>query len=559
MASNVERIKEKLGIVDVVSSYIKITKAGKNFKGRCPFHNEKTPSFFVSPERDSFYCFGCSKGGDIFTFVEEFEGLDFLGAMKVLADKAGVEIKFTGKEFVKKEEKDKQYVILDKAAKFYQKQLKDNKEALKYLHDRGLKNETIELFRLGFAPPGWHNLDEELLSEGYDKKELKDLGILGESKGKHYDFFRERIIFPIMDSAGRVVAFTGRVFGENDSDAKYINSQETHLYNKSKILYGFDKAKFAIRKNDFAILVEGNMDVIMSHQAGYRNAVAVSGTSLTEEHVEILKRLTSRIVFAFDSDNAGLRASGRGAKIALGKGIDLKVARLKEGEDPADVIKKNPKDWTRYIKESKHIVDYYLDVLSETVEDERKFGLAVREEVLPYVAMIGNLIDQSHFVKRVASKLHTNEDVIWKEVEKIDLGQTDTLTNTGIKKEEEKNTRLKEIKKRIAGILLWKKEAKDEAFLSKYEERINKVGGGEDFLDVDLKEKENLIAMAEFSLEESEVEKEMEELILNFEEEFLREKREELLKEIRSNDDEALLKKVRDISKRIEELKSNRH
>lgn len=566
MSSNVLRIKEKLSIVDVVSAYIKITKAGKNFKGRCPFHNEKTPSFFVSPDRDAYYCFGCGRGGDIFTFVEEFEGLDFLGAMKVLADKAGVEISFNA-DSMKKEDKATLYEILEESTKFYEELLSKNKEALKYLKERGLSDEIIKSFRLGFALPGWHNLLEHLKTKGFKESDLKKAGVIGESKSKLYDLFRERIIFPINDSAGRVVAFTGRVFGSNDSDAKYINSPETELYDKSKILFGFEKAKFGIRKHDFCILVEGNTDVIMAHQAGYRNTVAVSGTSLTDAHLEAIRRLTTKIVFAFDSDGAGFKASGRGAKKALLLGIDLKVANLPQGKDPADVIKEDVNVWKDAIKNSKHIVDYYLNLYEQNIPDKRKYALTVREEVLPYILMIENKIDQSHFIKKVAQRLEIEEGVLKLELEKIELNQADILTSESLeeKEREKEKTRLDEVKKRITGILVWKLGVKDNDFVDRYKKKLKDIIESDITEEYSDKEKNNLATLAEFSFEGSDnIEKEMDELVLNFEEDFLKEKLLGIMNNIKksekdsNNELEEYLSLYQKISKRLEDIKKQR-
>ena len=346
MSSNVEQIKNRLSIIDVVGSYLKLEKAGVNFKTRCPFHNEKTPSFFVSPGRDSYYCFGCNRNGDIFNFVQEFEGVDFVGSLKILADRAGVKLQKIDSKT--EDQNQRLFNILEESSSFYQRKLQDNKEALEYLKSRGLTEKTIKDFSLGFAPDEWGALMNYLKSKGYSEKEMDKAGLIKESGGKTYDRFRSRIIFPINDPSGRAVAFSGRIFGKESSKIpKYLNSPETSIFKKSYILFAYDKAKLEIRRSSFAVIVEGNIDVLMAHQAGYRNTIAPLGTALTREQVEKISKLTNRIVIAFDSDSAGFSASSRGARIALSLGIDLKVAAIPKGFDPADLIIKDVEEWKK--------------------------------------------------------------------------------------------------------------------------------------------------------------------------------------------------------------------
>src|ERR1700733_2299987 len=287
----VQQIKDRLSIVDVVSQYVKLDRAGSTLRARCPFHSEKTPSFFVSAERGTFHCFGCGEGGDIFTFVEKIEGLDFKGALKVLADKAGVEIVYErgGKE--KKDERERLFELMEVTTIFYTSKLSD--AAKKYLTDRGLKEATIKEFRLGFADSGWTDATDYLKKKGFSDKEIVEAGVGKKGDRSTLDKFRNRIMFPIADSAGRVIGFSGRIFGENASPEapKYLNSPETPLFHKSRILYGFDKAKLSMRKLGCAVLVEGQMDLLASHQAGWANTVAVSGTAFTPEHAQLIPRM----------------------------------------------------------------------------------------------------------------------------------------------------------------------------------------------------------------------------------------------------------------------------
>lgn len=273
--SPVQEIKDRLNIADVVSRYVKLEPAGKNLKGKSPFTTEKTPSFFVSPDKGLYHCFSTGKGGDIFTFVEEMEGLDFAGALRVLAEQAGVKLGAFNPE--KKEEKDVLFDAVEKAAVFFENSLRSSPEALAYLLDRGVSKETIETFRIGYAPAGWRNLYEYLSGVCTDK-DLLTVGLVKSSEGRIYDTFRDRIMFPICDSSGRPIAFSGRILHPDEKSAKYVNSPETPLFNKGSILFALDKAKNYIRKYDFTIMSEGQFDVIMLHQSGFRNTVGISGT-----------------------------------------------------------------------------------------------------------------------------------------------------------------------------------------------------------------------------------------------------------------------------------------
>ena len=286
MNTSVQKIKERLGIEEVVSSYIKLDRAGANLKAKCPFHNENTPSFFISPDRGSYYCFGCGAKGDIFTFVEEFEGLDFRGALKLLADRAGVSLEsFNPKDEKNQSEKEKLYEAMEEATKYFENNLKNNAEVLEYLKSRGLNEKSIKDFRIGFAILDWRKLYDSLRSKNFSDSEIERAGLAkkpdDQSKAM-YDRFRGRIMFPISDSSGRIIAFSGRIIVDDGKSAKYLNSPETPIFNKSSVLFGIDKAKDAIRKNDFSILVEGQMDLILSHQAGFKNTVASSGTAMTD-------------------------------------------------------------------------------------------------------------------------------------------------------------------------------------------------------------------------------------------------------------------------------------
>lgn len=413
---SVQKIKERLSIVDVISPYVELHKAGKSLKGKSPFTNEKTPSFYVSPERGMYYCFSSSQGGDMFTFIEKMEGVDFKGALKILADKAGVEL--VPEDPKKRSERDTQYSILEEATRFFESELTKNKEAEEYLKKRGVKAETIAKWRVGYVPGppkgGWRHTREHLMAQGFKDAELLRAGLIkaADTNKAPYDVFRDRIMFPIMDASGRVVAFSGRVL-QKDSDApKYVNSPETELFNKSEILFGYDKAKEGIRHYDFSLIVEGQFDVVLSHQAGYTNAVAVSGTALTAHHVSLLQRLSNRVVLALDSDRAGVAAVKRAAELMLARGVDLKVAKLEGGKDPADIAAKNPQELKRLIGAATHVIEFLLAVLQEEAKNDRAYKLRVRDEVLPYLLLIESQIDRDHFVGVVADALKTTVEAI---------------------------------------------------------------------------------------------------------------------------------------------------
>lgn len=422
MKDAVEQIKERLSIIDVISPYVELHKAGKNFKGKSPFTNEKTPSFYVSPDRGMYYCFSTSQGGDMFTFIETMEGVDFKGALKILADKARVELVPISPE--KQSERDRLYAVLEAATLYYQQELQKNATALAYLKERGLLLETIASWRIGYAPGpggggGWRAVKEHLIQKGFTATELFKAGLIKQAAdGKEpYDVFRHRIMFPLFDQGGRPVAFSGRTLDTDKEVPKYVNSPETELYKKSELLYGYDRAKHGIRHLDFSLIVEGQFDVVLSHQAGYTNTVAVSGTAFTLQHVQLLERLSTRVVLALDSDKAGIAAAKRAADIMLRRGLDVKVAMLPK-KDPADMVKDDPKEFKRVIGNSVHIIEFLMSMLADQHLDPRTFKLRAREEVIPYIPLLPNRIDQDHFEQIVADLLKTTKDAVHYEVER---------------------------------------------------------------------------------------------------------------------------------------------
>lgn len=430
MSDTVSQIKERLSIEEVLGSYIKLEKSGLNWKALCPFHKEKTPSFLISPQRKSYYCFGCGAKGDIFSFVEAFEGLDFKGALEVLANKAGVEIKYSKSEG-KQEDKDKSFTIMSLACEFYEKELENTSDAIEYLENRGLTKDTIKSFKIGFAPKSWQALKDHLSKKGFSEKDITALGLLKENeKGKVYDRFRSRIMFPIFDLSGRVIAFSGRDFDPNRREdeivpAKYINSPETALFSKGSVFYGLHKAKDAIREKGVSILVEGQMDLVMSHQAGFTNTVAASGTALLDKeykedgnlnHLGVIKRLADKVILAYDSDKAGLKASARSTKIALSLGMEVLIAKnQKEGEDPADIIKQDPKRWQEILQNSVPALNYFGEIIESNSKDRVHFAELMSKKMVPFFASIQSSIVRNESIKNISQKFRIDEDSVLEE------------------------------------------------------------------------------------------------------------------------------------------------
>ena len=429
MDSQVQEIKDKLSINEVVGQYVKLERAGRNWRARCPFHKEKTPSFMISPERGSYICFGCGEKGDIFTFYEKIEHVDFRTALQQLAEKAGVVLKNNYQPKEENKEKDEQLRdVCEAATSFFQSDLKKRTDVFGYIKNRGATEETIHSWRLGYAPASWRELSEHLTSLGFSKDTQAEAGLVAHSQnkpGEVYDRFRGRIMFPLFDAGGKVIAFSGRFFekveGQKDDGgepAKYVNSPETPIFKKSRVLYGYDRAKNFIRKADCILLVEGQFDVVLSHQSGLPFAVASSGTAITEEQLSLLSRLSKRLVLALDGDAAGIRAGLKTTAMALKMGFDVKIPTFGGGKDPADLAKENPELLKAAVRTSKTAIEFFLDVLQAQARDERTYQKLVEAQVLPLVGALSSKIEQAHFVRIVAQRLRVPEDAIYTEVAK---------------------------------------------------------------------------------------------------------------------------------------------
>lgn len=408
---SVEKIKEKLSIVEVVGSYVKLTKAGKYYRGLSPFNKEKTPSFYVNVERGTYYCFSSGQGGDQFTFIEKMEGVDFKGALKLLAEKAGVELAEYRSEDKGKLERLRE--AMARSELFFTESMGEGGDAFAYAQKRGLTKETITSWGLGLAPDGWRGLLEALSAKGFTTDELIKAGLIKEAEGKrgtYYDRFRNRLMFPIKDPAGRTVAFTGRALG--DDEAKYLNSPETELYKKSEILFGMDKAKDAIRTRGFAILVEGQFDLVLLHQIGFQNTIALSGTALSDKHLSLIKRYAENLLLCLDADRAGLAASFKNAHAALSAGMKVKAVTLPEGKDPADIASEDPAAFKKLVAESKPVVEFFLSVLAASEPDQHKLVLKAEKVVLPLVSAMQSSMEREHFIGVVARALSLSPEAV---------------------------------------------------------------------------------------------------------------------------------------------------
>ncbi len=436
MASdNIEEIKSKIDVVELIQEYIQLKPAGTNsYRALCPFHHEKTPSFMVSKDKQIWHCFGCGEGGDIFAFLMKMEGLEFPEAIRVLAKKAGVQLRYQDPHI--HDQKTKLQDICRSAAVFYNKILLEHPKAQfvrDYLKNRQVSAESIAVWQLGFAPDSWSALNNYLIQRGFMEEDifLAGLTIKKEKGVGFYDRFRNRLMFPVADTHGNIVGFGGRWLGDDQDKtvAKYINTPQTIIYDKSRVLFGLDKAKTEIKMQKIAIVVEGYMDCLASHQAGVTNVVASSGTALTVQQVKLLKRYTTNLAFAFDQDVAGESASKRGIDVAWQEEMDVKVIQLPFGKDPDELIKKDPGAWVKAIADRRSIMDYYFETTLKKadlkrVEDKK---LAARV-LLSIIAKLADPIEQTHYLQKLAALLAVDEAVLRDKLKQLKKTDTSSLT-----------------------------------------------------------------------------------------------------------------------------------
>jgi DNA primase len=410
--SEIDEIKARLDI----GGYIQLQKAGRSYKAVCPFHSERTPSFFVSPERQSWHCFGaCGEGGDVFSFVMKKEGLEFSEALRLLAERAGVVLpeRHRAEEDT---ERERSRQANEAAAQYYHRLLLDSEEgrrARNYLEERGLERATLQDFQLGFAPSGWESLFRHLRERGYRQEELQAAGLITVGERGPRDLFHERIMFPITDMRGRVVGFGGRTLpseGQPEGQPKYLNTAQTPLFDKGSLLYGLDRAKEHIRREGSAVIVEGYMDAITAHQHGYSNVVASMGTALTERQVRLLKRFARDVVLALDADTAGQEATLRAIEYQEILGRDIRVAILPPGLDPDQAIRHQPEGWPGILAGAQPLLDYKFQTVSTSLEGARPWERSrAVDELLPLVGLIGDRIVQAHYLQRLARLAQVRE------------------------------------------------------------------------------------------------------------------------------------------------------
>ncbi|MDD4062632.1 MAG: DNA primase [Candidatus Pacebacteria bacterium] len=499
LESPIDEIKSRLDIVDVVKEYVKLEKAGINYRARCPFHSEKTPSFFVNPSRQIWHCFGsCGEGGDMFKFIMKIEGVEFGDALRILANKAGV--KLTKEDPKLKSAKQRTYEICEWALKFFEKQLDstDGKKVVNYLNNRGIDNSQIKKWRVGYSPNDWTTLLTFLSGKGYSGSEVEAAGlaIKKEETGRFYDRFRGRIMFPIFDFNSQPIGFGGRIL-EGDKEAKYLNTPNTVLYDKSRVLYGLDKAKNRIREADACILVEGYTDVIMSHFAGFENTVSSSGTALTNYQLSIIKRYTDNLITAFDMDDAGSSATSRGIDLAQAMGFNIKVVIMPEGVDPADMAK-DKEGWGQAVTGAVSVMDFYFQKAvgskdASLPENKKK----IAEYLLPKIAKISSNIEKDHWVQKLAQLLNVKESSVISDMNKIKVEDSKPLENNNLI--EGKKSRKHLIEDRFLMILSSEpgliKEIKDKSIFSEDCLSVIDYLDGKDSSIDDIKEQVDVLSM----------------------------------------------------------------
>lgn len=426
----IEEIKSRTDIVDVISEYVPLTASGKNFKGLCPFHEEKTPSFMVNRDLQIFKCFGCGEAGDAITFLIKHEKMPYPEAIRALAAKCGFAIPETDSEDKGVNlAKDELSSLNQFAVEYYHKMLISNpvgKQALTYLKGRGIKDNTIQSFKLGYSVSSWDDFLKNAQKAGFSIKTILEGGFIlpGKKEGHYYDRFRDRVMFPIFDVRGEPIGFGGRIM-DSSSNVKYMNSPETPLYSKSRSIYNLNLAKEAIRKEEFAILTEGYMDVITPFQEGVHNIVASLGTSLSEGHVSLLKRFTNEVIIAYDSDSAGSAATSRGLNLLVKGDIKVKMLSLPSEKDPDDFIRNNGVDaFNEVISQAIDLVDYKLDKIHKQVNINSAEGKTQAvSDLIGTLANLNNQVERHEYVKKCAERLNLEEDYIWQQLGELGAGK----------------------------------------------------------------------------------------------------------------------------------------
>lgn len=451
MADLVEDIKSRLDVLTLISQYLQLKRAGRSYKGLSPFKSEKTPSFVVSPEKQIWHDFSTGKGGDIFTFIQEVEGVDFSEALKILADKAGLDMSAyrSGPKMSRetKTEKEESFSAHELAADFFYKNLVSDKEGesvLKYLHDRGVKDETIKLFKIGYAKDSFDSLTEYLVSKGVSRNLLLKAGLVSNKSTnpeRVFDKFRGRLMFPIHDLFGRVCGFGGRALSDGQSP-KYLNSPESLIYNKSKTLFGLYFSKNEIKKSDKAVFVEGYFDMIMPFQEGIKNVIATSGTALTGEHIKLVSRYTKNVITAFDSDDAGFNATTRAFELLLSQAMNMRCLPEMKGKDPADFVLSDADGFKNELENAVSFLDFFIDkTILKIGKDSFDKKKQILSALLPYLKQISP-IERDFYIRKLSLLLGFEEQVLYDEVQAYYLSNDNTFrTASGLSDRSQQNVR----------------------------------------------------------------------------------------------------------------------
>lgn len=417
----IDQIRDRTDIVEVISAYLPLKKAGRSYKAPCPFHNEKTPSFIVSQDKQIYHCFGCGAGGNVFSFLMKHENLEFPEVVEMLAQKAGIQLpREAGGSRQSSSLANELYRIEEMACQYFQTHLADSNTAKEYLASRGVGSQTINKLKIGYAPEGWQGLLNFLAKKGVSGEMAEKAGLaIASEKGGYYDRFRNRIIFPIIDIRNRVIGFGGRVL--DASLPKYINSPETPIYSKGRNLYGLNASKDSIKKEGSVLIVEGYLDFAVPYQAGISNIIATLGTALTVDQVKLIKRFTNTVVMVYDPDEAGEAASIRNLDIFITEDVNVYIAELTTGYDPDSFIRKfGVDDFLAIIKKSRNVFDYKFEKLSKRFDTRSLHGkTGIVAEMLPTISKINNAVFKSGLIKRLSEKLSVDEDAIRVELKKL--------------------------------------------------------------------------------------------------------------------------------------------
>ncbi len=426
-----EEIRSRIDLISFVGEYVRLEKKGTRHWACCPFHNEDTPSFTVTPEMGIYKCFGCGKGGDVFSFLMEIEGCEFPEAVSALARRTGVELPSSGGDKDRRSDREEFFELNSYAAKKYSQAFwgEAGQRARKYMFDRGFGEETLKKFKVGYAPSGWDNLLKAMKRDGKSLKKALQIGLIRKSKNNVFDMFRDRVIFPIEDLSSRVVGFGGRALKTDDRTPKYVNTQETPIFSKSRVLYGLVNARPNIRDTERCLVMEGYTDVLRCHEAGFETAVAALGTALTETQVRLLKRYVEELVLVYDGDEAGEKATVRGGRVALKNGLVPSVVALPAGSDPSDMISDSLEKFTEVVRNREQFIEFFFERLAAEHGLDRAAGKEkILKNILPLIRFIPGRLQKEERVKWLAARLNTDEAFIFEQLSRLARGGTNRIS-----------------------------------------------------------------------------------------------------------------------------------